>query len=94
MHPVAEKCVGWGVGCAVLGGLLMAFGPAAFAAIAQRAGPGAETGLTLLNVVLLIVQLFLMPLGAGLIAAAVVVNTLAGPSSGQRPWSGARDEGE
>ncbi len=77
MHPVAVTCVKWAVGLFVVGALAMAFGTEVFFRIADYAGANAEAGVRLMDLLITLVRWTTMPLGASLVGAAVVIQTLA-----------------
>ena len=76
MHPTARKCVRWATGLFVVGAVLIVFGPHLFAAIAGRV-PNEGAVLGAVDVTVTLVRWTLMPLGASLVGAAVVIQTLA-----------------
>ena len=78
MHPVAKRCVTSGVLLLVAGSVLVIYIPDLYNAIAGVAGSNAQIGLGLINIVLTVIRASVMPLGAALIAAAVVIQTLGG----------------
>jgi hypothetical protein len=78
VHPTAKRCIAWAVGCLLGGAVLLAYGPNVYASVARVAGANAEAGLGLLNLALTLVDNLLFPLGAVLIGAAVVIQTLGG----------------
>ncbi|SDB84858.1 hypothetical protein SAMN05216410_0425 [Sanguibacter gelidistatuariae] len=78
MNPAAKKCIRWSIGLFVVGALLLVYLPDIYMAINNRTGPNAELGLGFLTVALTLVQWTLMPVGASLIGAAVVIQVLAG----------------
>ena len=77
MHPTAKTCIGWAVGLFVAGTILAVWLPDLYLAIADRAGVDAQIGLDALLTVLDLVQRVAFPLGAALVGAAVVIQTLA-----------------
>ena len=82
MHPTAKSCITWAVGLFVVGTILVVWLPDLYMAVANRAGVTAQIGLDVLITVLDLVQRVAFPLGAALVGAAVVVQTLA-PSPSQ-----------
>lgn len=78
MHPAAKKCVQWSIGLFVLGAVLMVYLPDLYAAITKVAGANAEVGLNLLDLAFQLVRSTVMPVGAALVGAAVVIQALAG----------------
>ncbi|NYI40817.1 hypothetical protein [Demequina lutea] len=77
MHPVAVKCIRWAVGLFVLGALTSTYGSDVYYRLSEYAGINASAGLTVISVVVTLMQWTLMPLGASLVGAAVVIQTLA-----------------
>jgi len=77
MHPVAVKCIKWAVGLFIFGGLMSAYGFNFLVWLSEYTGATAIAGFTFVNVVFGILQWTLMPLGASLVGAAVVIQTLA-----------------
>lgn len=77
LHPVARRCLVWGILTLVAGSVLMVYAPDIYVALSGYAGSTATAGLDLVNVVLTLVRWSLMPLGASLIAASIVIQTLA-----------------
>lgn len=77
MHPVAIKCTRWSVGLLILGSLANAFGPDLYMRLADYAGINAAAGLRALDLVLTVTRWVTLPLGASLVGAAVVIQTLA-----------------
>lgn len=77
MHPTAKTCVGWAVGLFVVGTILLVWLPDLYLAVADRAGANAQVGLDVVLTVLDLVQRVAFPLGASLVGAAVVIQTLA-----------------
>jgi len=76
MHPTAKKCVQWAVGLFVVGAAFIVWGPDLFSAIANAAGPNARPVTDLVDVLVTLVRWTLMPVGASLIGAAVVIQVL------------------
>ncbi|MFD1719548.1 hypothetical protein [Georgenia deserti] len=62
----------------VVGGFLVAVGPDLYTALAGAVNASAEPGMRVLSVVLTIVRTGLIPLGAALFGAAVVIQALSG----------------
>jgi multisubunit Na+/H+ antiporter MnhG subunit len=77
LHPVAKKCVAYGVLLLVVGAVLIIYIPDLYNAIANTAGSNAQAGLDVVNVVLQVIRSGFMPVGAALIGAAVVIQTLS-----------------
>ena len=77
MHPVAKKCVVYGVLLLVIGAVLIIYIPDVYNAIANAAGSNAQAGLDVVNIVLQMIRSGIMPVGAALIGAAVVIQTLS-----------------
>ena len=79
MHPVAKKCVIYGVLLLVVGAVLVIYIPDVYNAIVNTAGNNAQPGLDFINIVLQVIRSSFTPVGAALIGAAVVIQTLADP---------------
>jgi hypothetical protein len=82
MHPVAVTCIRWAVGLLILGSLATAFGQELFVRIADYAGANAAPGVWTVNVIITTLRWVTLPLGASLVGAAVVIQTLAPHVSG------------
>ena len=78
MNPAAKKCIQWAIGLWVVGAVLVVYMPDIYMAIADRAGTNAEAGLEVVNVALTLAHATLMPLGAALVGAAVVIQVMVG----------------
>lgn len=78
MHPTAQKCILWSVGLFVVGAVLMIYLSDIYLAITKAAGANADAGIEVLNIVLQLLRSIVMPIGAALVGAAVVIQTLAG----------------
>jgi len=79
VHPIAKKSLGWAVALFVVGGFLVALGPICTPPPpAGAVNASAEPGMRVLSVVLTIVRTGLIPLGAALVGAAVVIQALSG----------------
>ena len=83
VHPTAKKCIQWSVGLFVVGAVLMVYLPDLYFAITTVAGANADAGLEVLNVAFMLLRSTMMPVGAALVGAAVVIQALAGGT--QRP---------
>lgn len=81
MNPAAKKCIQWSIGLFVVGTLLLVYLPDIYQAIAGRAGANAEVGLEGLTIALTLVNSTVMPVGAALVGAAVVIQALAGAAT-------------
>lgn len=77
MHPVAVKCIRWAVGLFVVGALTSTYGSDILYRLSEYAGINASAGLSVVSIVVILMQWTLMPLGASLVGAAVVIQTLA-----------------
>ena len=84
MHPVAKKCVTCGVLLLVAGAVLMIYVPDLYSAIVGVAGPNAQIGLDLINIVLTVIRSSFVSVGAALIGAGVVIQALAGHALADR----------
>lgn len=93
MHPTARRCIGWAVALITAGAVLLVFVPQIYVAIANLAGANAEAGVALVDVVLTIVRWTMIPVGASLIGAAVVIQTLA-PQEDRSEQEDRSDEGQ
>ena len=76
MNPAAKKCIQWAIGLWVVGVAHGIYMPDLYMAIATRAGANADIGLHGLNFLLTFVNAILIPVGAALIGAAVVIQVL------------------
>jgi multisubunit Na+/H+ antiporter MnhG subunit len=77
LHPVAKKCVIYGVLLLVVGAVLLIYIPDVYNAIVNAAGSNAQPGLDFINILLQVIRSSFMPVGAALIGAAVVIQTLS-----------------
>ncbi len=77
MHPVAVKCIKWAVGLFLVGVLTSIYGPDMLYRLSTYAGVNASPGLAVMSVVIGLMRWTLMPLGASLVGAAVVIQTLS-----------------
>ena len=77
MHPTAKQCVQWAVALLIAGAVALVYGPDLYAGLADRAGANAAAGLDVVNILLTLVRSTAFPMGAVLIGAAVVIQTLA-----------------
>lgn len=77
MHSTAHKCLTWSIGLFVLGTLVMVWGSDAYIALANRAGANAQAGLVIMDHVFTFTRNAVFPLGAALLGAAVVIQTLS-----------------
>lgn len=78
MHPTAKKCLQWAVAPLILGGLVTIYGTQAYVGLSDLAGANAQVGLDAINIVLTVVRSAVFSVGAALVGAAVVIQTLAG----------------
>lgn len=78
MHPVASRCIFWGVVLFIAGAIGMKYIPNVYSALEDVAGPNAEIGLGIADVTLTAIRLGLMPMAASLIGAGIVIQTLSG----------------
>jgi hypothetical protein len=92
MHPTAKRCVQWAAAAVVAGAIVLAYGPNMYVALADGAGANADVGLGLVQIVLTLVRELMFPLGAALIGAAIVIQTLApgGDRSSPEPHADVR----
>ena len=81
MHPTAKRCVQWAVVLLVLGAVVLIYGTQAYVGLADVAGANAQVGLDAINIILTMVRSAIFPMGAVLIGAAVVIQTLAGSTA-------------
>ena len=77
MHSTAKKCVQWAVALFISGVILLVYGTDLYVGLAQVAGANAEAGLGVVNTLLTLIRSTAFPLGAVLIGAAIVIQTLA-----------------
>ena len=75
MHPTARTCIGWAVALVVLGAVVVTIAPRLLVSASAAGSPGAA-GVAVLDVVLTLVRGAVFPLGAALVGAAVVIQTL------------------
>ncbi len=77
MHPVAKRCLWWAGGLVSLGTLFLAFGANIVYSFTAFVGTNAELAVYPFAFVAQMITSFAMPLAAALIAAAIVIQTLA-----------------
>ena len=77
MHSTAKKCVQWAVALFISGAILLVYGTDLYVGLAHVAGANAEAGLGVVNILLTLIRSTAFPLGAVLIGAAIVIQTLA-----------------
>ncbi|GAA4854112.1 hypothetical protein GCM10023221_37290 [Luteimicrobium xylanilyticum] len=77
LHPVAKKCIWWAIAALVLGSILVGYTTSVTVWFLNRADQDPASGADFVNAVVSIARLTLNPLGASLIAAAVVIQVLA-----------------
>ena len=77
MIPVAKKSLIAGISILIAGAVVVAYGVEAYAGLTSFAGATAEPGLHAVSLVLNILRLTLMPVGAALVGAAVVIQSIA-----------------
>ena len=76
MNSTAKKCIYWAIGLWIAGAVLLIYMPDIYLAVADRAGANAEFGLRGLNIALVLVNSTLIPVGAALVGAAVVIQVM------------------
>lgn len=77
MHPTARRTLLWGIVLLVGGSIVTAYGTDLYLWLAGVAGANADAGLHAVSLVINVLRGALLPLGGALVAAAVVINTLA-----------------
>lgn len=77
MVPSAKKSLIAGIIVLVAGAIVVAYGTDAYVWLTGVAGANAEPGLHAVSLVLNILRLTLMPVGAALVGAAVVIQAVA-----------------
>lgn len=75
--PPAKKSLVAGIVVLLGGAIVVAYGTDAYLWLTDVSGATAETGLHAISLVLNILRLTLMPLGAALVGAAVVIQSVA-----------------
>lgn len=68
----------WSVGLLVIGSILTLYIPDLFFKFQDAVGPNAEIGVRLVEIILQVIRETVMPIGASLAGAAVVIQVLAG----------------
>ncbi len=77
MHSTAKKCVQWAVALLISGAVVLVYGTDLYVGLADLAGANAAAGLDVVNILLTLVRSTAFPMGAVLIGAAIVIQTLA-----------------
>lgn len=77
MHPTAKKCLQWAVVLFIVGVVVLVYGTDVYVRLAEVAGANADAGLHVVDILLTLVRSTAFPLGAALIGAAIVIQTLA-----------------
>ncbi|MDN4474765.1 hypothetical protein QQX09_02725 [Demequina sp. SYSU T00192] len=77
MHPTAKRCVQWAVGLVFIGTAAMVFGTELLIRAEAYLGLNGAVALWLIDYVVGGIRVFAVPIAAALVAAAVVVQTLA-----------------
>lgn len=83
MNDTAKKLLGYGAAAVIIGTLLSGYGASVFIWLSNLAGSNAEVGLETVSLAITLLRGVLVPVGAALIGAAVVINALA-PQSERR----------
>lgn len=77
MERLARLCLYWAAGMFVVGAVLMVYVPDIYASLVAAAGPNAQVGTDLLDIILTLLRWAIMPTAAALVGAAVVVRAIA-----------------
>lgn len=77
MHPVARRCVSWAAVLVAVGTLTLVYGTDLLAWFQELVGFNGEPALHAFSVITGVVRSFALPLAAGLVSAAIVIQTLA-----------------
>ncbi|WP_084038156.1 hypothetical protein [Demequina sp. NBRC 110053] len=77
MHPIAKRCLTWAIVLVVVGVLVSIFGPDIVWWFDDVLGANAEVGASIFSVLMEIIRSFALPLAAGLVAATIIIQTLA-----------------
>jgi hypothetical protein len=77
VHSTAKTCVRWAVALFLSGAIVLVYGADPYAGLAGVAGANAAAGLDVVNILLTVVRSTAFPLGAVLVGAAIVIQTLA-----------------
>ncbi len=88
LNPVSKRCLSWAVVLLVLGPIVSIYGPRILVNASEGLQPGQVfyPSIDLLNFVIALLQWTAAPLGAALVAAAVVIQVLA-PKGGAETGS-------
>lgn len=76
MNSTSEKCIAWAIGLFIIGTLIMIFSPAIITAASSHYGINQPLPTYIISFLTTIVRLGAFPIGAALIGAAVVIQTL------------------
>ncbi|WP_062467179.1 hypothetical protein [Demequina maris] len=94
MHPTAKRCAQWAAGLVLVGTAAIVFGTELLVRASEHLGQNGALAFWLLDYVIGGIRLFAVPIAAGLIAAAVVVQALAPARATAEPETDAPEAGE
>jgi hypothetical protein len=77
MHPVAKRCLWWAAALVIVGALFILYGPTIIYRASEYLGRNGRLGFYPIALIAQMITSFAMPLGAALVGAAVVIQTLA-----------------
>lgn len=77
MHPTARRCVQWAIGLFLVGATTEVFAARLISAIGPALGSSLNEVATAVAFTITLARWTTMPVGASLVGAAVVINTLA-----------------
>jgi len=77
MSEISKKILTYGIAGVIIGTLIGAYGTSFFVWLSELAGSNAEAGLSAVSLVITLLRGVLVPVGAALIGAAVVIHALA-----------------
>ena len=79
MHPVAKRCLTWAIVLVAVGALMFTYGADIVLWWQELVGANAEPALHVFGIITNVLRNFAMPLAGGLVAAAIVIQTLTRP---------------
>lgn len=76
MLDSSKKCLGWGIGLAVVGTIVLTWGTNLYTAVLETMGANAEVGEWAFSFIMTLTRSAAFPMAAALIAAAIVIESL------------------